>query len=100
MTFKVTGRIHKPTGRPAEKPLPTKATMARNFAGAIGRNVSALMTGQKLGANEEQQRVRLETCKGCEFFRASDERCAHKHCGCRLKYKTRLLAERCPAGKW
>lgn len=53
---------------------------------------------------EEQARVRLDICMGCEFFITQPEnsiipaRCAK--CGCGMKFKTRIAAAQCPVLKW
>lgn len=47
------------------------------------------MCNRKLYLNPETDDVSLEPKKG--YF---------KGCGCRTKAKTRLLNEKCPAGKW
>lgn len=102
MRFPTQGRFLTAQNAPKreEKPLPPVSTMAKNAARAIGRNVAALVAGKKLNAQEGMQEARLNVCRQCEFFRASDERCSHKNCGCRLRLKTWLRAERCPAAKW
>lgn len=97
MTFKTHGRMIRST---VEKPLPPKPQMAMNATRALGRNVAALLNGQRLFLDKESQEKRFLICRGCELFRPSDERCSHKDCGCRLRQKTFLKAERCPAGKW
>jgi hypothetical protein len=40
----------------------------------------------------------LEICRGCEFFRKSNQTC--KKCGCFMKLKTKLEKAKCPVGKW
>jgi hypothetical protein len=46
--------------------------------------------------------IRLETCKGCEFWDAAGMagtgRC--KKCGCSTQAKLRMATEKCPIGKW
>lgn len=46
--------------------------------------------------------LRLETCKGCEFWDetgfAKTGRC--KKCGCSTQAKLRMATEKCPIGKW
>ena len=52
--------------------------------------------------NEETLKVRLETCKGCEFWDesgfAKTGRC--KKCGCSTQAKLRMATEKCPIDKW
>lgn len=99
MNFRTTGRIIK-GGTAPERPLPSVPQLAANATKAAARNVAALLSGQRFMADEEARQKRLSICGECEFFRHSDERCSHKNCGCRLRLKTWLQAERCPAGKW
>ncbi len=53
-------------------------------------------------ADLETLSVRLETCKGCEFWDksgfAKTGRC--KKCGCSTQAKLRMATEKCPIGKW
>jgi hypothetical protein len=82
-------------GRKAAEPeLPSKLTMARNATVATGQ---ALKSRFKKVSGEEQAR-RLAICNDCEFFRASDSRCAK--CGCQTNWKSRLAAWHCPIDKW
>ena len=52
--------------------------------------------------DEETLKVRLETCKGCEFWDesgfAKTGRC--KKCGCSTQAKLRMATEKCPIDKW
>ena len=52
--------------------------------------------------DEETLKVRLETCKGCEFWDESGfvntGRC--KKCGCSTQAKLRMATEKCPIDKW
>lgn len=43
----------------------------------------------------EQQR-RLDICERCPFFTGT----TCKLCGCFTKFKTKLLTEKCPDGRW
>ena len=76
-------RAHRP---------PPLAHQAWNLAWALGQFVS---DGCRLVSTDEYRR-RLETCDTCEFRRGG--RCMK--CGCRLRWKARGRAFRCPAGKW
>lgn len=98
MTFQTHGRIIFTA--PKEKPLPTVPQLAKNAAVAVRRNVAALVSGRQVIAESEEESKRHAICRACDLYRESDDRCAHKDCGCKLKYKTWLKAERCPAGKW
>jgi len=73
--------------------------MAANFAGAVARNTVAALRGRlRVEAAEAVRRATL--CRGCSFFRDVDVRCSHADCGCYLRIKVWLAAERCPVGKW
>jgi hypothetical protein len=52
--------------------------------------------------DEETLKVRLETCKGCEFWDESgfDKTGRCKKCGCSTQAKLRMATEKCPIGKW
>ena len=69
--------------------------MTRNAAGAA---VVAVASGFAQRTQEAEALLFETHCQPCEFFRASDNRCAK--CGCYLALKTRLEAWHCPAGKW
>jgi len=47
---------------------------------------------------EELEEYRLNICKGCDFFRKSNQTC--RKCGCFMKLKTKLEKAKCPIGKW
>ncbi len=96
MKFKIDSKIIL-TGQRA---LPSVKALAVNAARSMVRNVAAMASGNRLNALSEVAKERLNICAGCEFFRASDERCSHPKCGCFLKLKTWLRAEKCPEGKW
>lgn len=87
-----------------EKALPSNLRLAGNAAKALIRNARAVFTGKPLLADDVTIESRKAACAGCEFFRASDTRCAHPNCGCHLDgqllAKWKLLAEYCPLGKW
>ena len=71
-------------------------------------------------SNEELSQERLIICKNCSIIKLKNLICNnnlyvnpytnefsslpkkgyYKGCGCRLKAKTTLVNERCPAGKW
>ena len=80
---------------PPQPALPSLGTMARNAAGAA---VDAVASGFERRSQEEANALLVAHCQPCEFYRASDNRCAQ--CGCYLALKTRLEAWHCPVGKW
>lgn len=79
-----------------EEPLPPVTVQAQNFLKAAFEEGKALISS-KPPTPEEISR-RLEICRACEHYRASDERCAK--CGCFLRIKTAWRAQKCPIGKW
>lgn len=105
-TFRVTGNpyVRKDyTTPPVEQPkvepaLPSVATMAKNAGKSVLKNVGQVLNRKPLKTDAEEAARRLNICKTCPFFRASDERCSQ--CGCFLSAKTYLRAEHCPIGKW
>ncbi len=86
--------------------------------------IGKIITGhvnEVLGLNKNLTEVRLEICKKCPLYSArfggtcnnrlylnkenGDVSVSYKTgyvrgCGCRLKAKTTLAREKCPAGKW
>lgn len=47
-------------------------------------------------ANKETAQERLAICKACPFYKL---RTCTK-CGCFMPFKTKLLGQSCPEGKW
>lgn len=81
--------------------LPPIHAQVANAARAVARNAVHLMSGAgPLRADKPTQDARLEICKGCELYLPNEERCSHSKCGCFVRIKTFLLAEKCPAAKW
>jgi hypothetical protein len=77
------------------KPLPSKAEMARNVVGA---SLKAIYSGGKKAPPLVQEH-RHTICKtNCEWYRQEDDRCAK--CGCYTSFKSRLEAWHCPIDKW
>src|SRR5690349_7199210 len=88
-----------------ELPLPGKIRLARNAAKALVRNTVQAVSGKPVFLSPEAILERQKICQsGCEFFRPSDQRCAHPDCGCNLGRKMiakwRLVREVCPLKKW
>ena len=79
-------------------PTPSMGAMTRNFAQSVVRNVQSVAAGNPLRLTEQEANIRLEICKGCEFFNSAQQRC--NKCGCFMAIKTYLKAEKCPIGKW
>ena len=91
--------VSKPLRETEPPKLPPLRRVAVNFAGAIARNTAAALRG-RLRAEAAEATRRAALCRGCTFFRDVDVRCAHMACGCYLRIKVWLAAERCPVGKW
>lgn len=96
MTFKVDSRVRL-KGKPALSG-PGFFTLAKNAGAAVVRNAIAAAKGNQLRHGSPEQRLAI--CEGCRFFQKATMRCLHKKCGCKLKFKTWLAAEKCPDGKW
>ena len=83
-----------------EPPLPSLPVMAVNVARAVGAEAVATFAGSPAIPKEEAG-ARFVICQSCtDWFRPSDERCAHPACGCYLRTKTAFRAQHCPIGKW
>jgi hypothetical protein len=83
-----------------EADLPPPTAMAANLTKAVAAEAGAVLRGVPAITHEEAA-ARFAICRGCaDWFRPSDERCAHPGCGCFLRVKTAWRAQRCPAGKW
>jgi len=80
------------------KSMPSTKQLIENAGNSLVRNVRSVAAGNPLEVSTDEKNTRFEICKGCEFFSIQDERCFK--CGCYLKFKTYLKAERCPIGKW
>lgn len=82
-----------------EPELPPAVDLAKNLGAAVVAETAAMLRGDAK-ITPEQAAERFAVCQGCDWFRASDERCAHPSCGCFLRVKTAWRAQRCPVGKW
>lgn len=96
MTFRVDSRIVR---HGHQKP-PSILRVAKNAVTAVVRNAAHVARGNTLEVSVEEKERRFGICKGCQYFRESSERCLHPACGCFLRAKTWLRAERCPVQKW
>ena len=79
---------------PVDPELPGWLEQAANFTVAAARHALA---GFPI-APPELAEARLAICRGCDRYRASDERCAE--CGCNVHGKASWENERCPLLKW
>jgi hypothetical protein len=78
-----------------KRSLPGVVQMAENLAQAVVAHVS---DGFQKRTESETVEIFNQHCKPCEFYRASDQRCAK--CGCFLSTKTAWKSAHCPVGKW
>ena len=83
---------------PSKNSYPSTTQMVKNAAQSIVNNIQSVMNGNDLKVSGTDAQTRLNICKSCELFDASQERCTK--CGCRMAVKTYLKAEKCPIGKW
>ena len=94
------------SGRAAgEPPLPGTLRLARNAAAALLRTSGRALARQAISVSDEVAAARQKVCQnGCQFYRVSDQRCAHPNCGCflagKLLSKWKLITEQCPLKKW
>lgn len=96
------------SGRPeptaAPRTLPPKPALAANLARAAGRLVAGVAQGQAVRVSPADQARRKRICEACTgptgWYLPGMDRCAHPRCGCYLRFKTWLVSERCPEGKW
>jgi hypothetical protein len=82
----------------AEPEMPPVTEMIKNLSNSVIKNIKNVASGNNLAVSEYEATARLNICKRCEFFNASQERCSK--CGCKMAVKTYLKAESCPLKKW
>lgn len=84
---------------PAHEDGPSLVDLARNFAGATARWVTAGLPV----VTQEVYAGRAVICGGCEYWQADARlglgECTAPGCGC-TSLKLWLATERCPEGKW
>jgi len=81
--------------KPRQDPkLPGAKTMARG----VIRSAMELAQKGPMPASKEEQDQRMATCRKCEHFRKTDNRCSK--CGCFMAWKSRMRAWSCPVNKW
>lgn len=76
---------------------PPPVAQLRSFAGAVVAECGAAMEGQP-PISAEEKAARIAICEECEFFIASDRRCAK--CGCWVEAKAAFRTQQCPENKW
>jgi len=63
---------------------------------------SAMSEGMSWGVKGFQisgdHKTRMDICRGCEFFNASNQTCFK--CGCYMNAKTKMATAHCPINKW
>lgn len=83
---------------PKESSYPTTGQIVKNLSQSIVNNVGQLIKGNNISASDQDSTSRLNICNTCEFFDRQQGRCTK--CGCYMKIKAQLKAEKCPIGKW
>lgn len=78
--------------------LPGVGKLVANATRAVVRHARAMVAGGAIKVAGEEANRRLAICQACPAFRPADERCGK--CGCHLRWKTWLRAERCPDARW
>ncbi len=113
MTFKITSQVAGLHERRARVASPSQVApfqpsafslrplrIAANAARAVGRNALSVASGHPLRVDAATAAARLAVCRACEQYIPDAQRCGHARCGCYLRFKTALKAERCPDGRW
>lgn len=72
--------------------------MAANLSKEVVNTTISAVTSGAIFATKEVELQRFELCKNCEHFTHEENRC--KICGCFMQSKVKLIAAKCPAGKW
>lgn len=93
--FTIICQGHYKIPRP-EKVRPGWRRRALNYLKALFRHTADGLAA----APRATQRQRIALCVVCDYYRPSDETCAHQSCGCGVSSKAAWRSERCPAGKW
>lgn len=57
-------------------------------------SLKILLSDERLKISKE----RLAICETCEFFVNKTTKC--EKCGCFMEYKSLMLSQECPIGKW
>lgn len=93
--FEQMKKTHK---QPPPESMPSVTEMVKGLSQSLVNNIKSVAAGNSLAVSEYEALARLNICKGCDFFNASQERCTK--CGCKMAIKTYLKAESCPIKKW
>jgi hypothetical protein len=91
---------NRPGREPETPPEPPAVPLLRKAANLAGAVVEHVKTGRQK-ASPDVQAARLEICRVCENYRASDQACGGMTgCGCYLPVKVSWAEQRCPLDKW
>lgn len=77
---------------------PSLPEQGKNLAKFTFEVVKQAFSSNALFVSPEVKQQRLDVCKQCEYYDASQVRC--KHCGCFLDHKTNFALDSCPIDKW
>ncbi len=84
-----------------EPPLPSLPRMAANLASSMAVVGMGVLMGDQVERTKAEIDQIASICKACpDWYRPSDNRCAHSKCGCHLERKQRLAALHCPIALW
>lgn len=78
--------------------MPDIVEMASNLGKQIVDSTLTLAVSGQVFVDENIQNNRFTICAKCEHFILNQSRC--NICGCYMKTKVKLIAAKCPAGKW
>jgi len=83
-------------------PLPPKVPPTSVMVRSAMRSATNWIASGFQHTDPETLAVRLETCKGCEFWNPQGFRGTGRcmKCGCSTWAKLRMASEKCPIGKW
>lgn len=106
LSAKVEGKRSIPEEVPRPKQIEaTISQMIKSASKSASRAVVSAVTGKPVFVSIDEQNRRRAICEGngkdvpkCEFFLDDKKRCSK--CGCFSRYKSKLIGERCPVGKW
>lgn len=82
--------------------MPSAGRMAVNAIRAAVKTTVHAASGKGISAAPELIEKRRAICQSnvCGFYVAETERCAHKKCGCFLRFKRYLKSQTCPDHRW
>ena len=76
--------------------------LAQNVVAAAVRSAAHVARTGHPFASENEIARRAECCRACETWVEASDRCSLEKggCGCWLRLKRKLAAERCPLARW